>query len=254
MVGTALRIYTGYVQAFTGYSDQSYQTGLQGIRIARENNHAFSIAWGLLGLGRLDVLLGRYAQAIKHTEEALRVCEEMGFVDRSAEATIIRGVALANHDSPDTGLEDMCRGWETYLVTGGNVYYAWNLALIANTHLSIVQLDKATERLQEADRIHEQSEERMFYSEILRLWGVVAEKRKDVQTAEDRYQAALALSEKQGARLLELRAAVNLSRLWQRQDRSAEATALLQPLYDWFTEGFDTPDLIGAKALLDELS
>ena len=64
---------------------------------------------------------------------------------------------------------------------------------------------------------------------------------------------ALSIAEEQGAKLWELRAAVSLSRLWGEQGRRAEARELLAPVYGWFTEGFDTADLIEAKALLDEL-
>ena len=61
------------------------------------------------------------------------------------------------------------------------------------------------------------------------------------------------MAQRQGARWLELRAARSLARLWQRQGKRAEAYALLAPIYDWFTEGFDTADLQEAKTLLEEL-
>src|SRR5262249_6968212 len=68
-----------------------------------------------------------------------------------------------------------------------------------------------------------------------------------------RYDRALALAREQGARSLELRAATSLARLLRDQAKRAEPRALLAPIYEWFTEGFDTGDLIAAKALLDEL-
>ena len=66
-------------------------------------------------------------------------------------------------------------------------------------------------------------------------------------------QAAIAIAQSQKARSFELRAATSLARLWRDQGRGAEARDLLAPIYSWFTEGFDTPDLKEAKALLDEL-
>ena len=68
------------------------------------------------------------------------------------------------------------------------------------------------------------------------------------------FQLALEIARRQGAKSLELCAANLLARLWRNRDKVAEAGDLLSPIYDWFTEGFDTPDLIEAKALLDELS
>jgi predicted ATPase len=67
------------------------------------------------------------------------------------------------------------------------------------------------------------------------------------------FQQALTVACRQQAKSLELRAAMSLARLWQRQDKQVEAHKLLAPVYGWFTEGFDTADLQEAKALLEEL-
>jgi predicted ATPase len=71
---------------------------------------------------------------------------------------------------------------------------------------------------------------------------------------EECFRRALDVSRRQGARMFELRAAVSLARLWRDQERDVEPRDLLAPVYDWFTEGFDTVDLKDAKALLDEVS
>jgi predicted ATPase len=74
------------------------------------------------------------------------------------------------------------------------------------------------------------------------------------EAAQELYRKALSIARAQKAKLWELRAAVSLARLHRDQGRRAEARDLLAPVYDWFTEGFDTPDLKEAKALLDELA
>jgi predicted ATPase len=77
---------------------------------------------------------------------------------------------------------------------------------------------------------------------------------KDYQSAaESCFHQSLDVARHQHAKSLELRAAISLSRLWQRQGKRAEAYALLAPVYSWFTEGFDTADLQEARALLEEL-
>jgi predicted ATPase len=76
----------------------------------------------------------------------------------------------------------------------------------------------------------------------------------DEQFAETCFQQALEIARRQSAKYKELQAAVSLSRLWQAQGKKEEAGNLLSEVYGWFTEGFDTKDLIEAKALLDELS
>ena len=74
------------------------------------------------------------------------------------------------------------------------------------------------------------------------------------EEAEGIFREAIEIARGQDAKWWELRAAASLARLWQRQGKQAEARDLLLPIYDWFTEGFDTPDLKDAKALLDELA
>jgi predicted ATPase len=71
--------------------------------------------------------------------------------------------------------------------------------------------------------------------------------------AETCFHQALSIARRQQAKSLELRAATSLARLWQSQGKRQEAYELLEPVYAWFTEGFDTADLKDAKALLDEL-
>ncbi len=76
----------------------------------------------------------------------------------------------------------------------------------------------------------------------------------DVAEAEGSFHQALDIARHQQAKSLELRAATSLARLWQSQNKRQDAYDLLAPVYEWFTEGFDTADLIDAKTLLDELS
>jgi len=72
--------------------------------------------------------------------------------------------------------------------------------------------------------------------------------------AETCFRQALEVAQRQGAKSLELRAAMSLSQLWQRQGQRTEGHQLLAPIYGWFTEGFDTADLQEAKALLEALA
>ena len=74
------------------------------------------------------------------------------------------------------------------------------------------------------------------------------------EEVEREFRTALEIAEKQGAFLLKLRAATSLARLWRDQGKVQQARELLAPVYNWFTEGFDTPDLKEAKALLEELA
>jgi predicted ATPase len=102
----------------------------------------------------------------------------------------------------------------------------------------------------------EQQEARWWEAEVCRLRGVLLLRQPGTPQAEAEswLQRALDVARRQEAKSLELRAAMSLSRLWQQQGKPAAAYALLAPIYDWFTEGFDTADLQEARALLEHLS
>ena len=105
-------------------------------------------------------------------------------------------------------------------------------------------------------RFADDSAVRFWDAELLRLRGKLLGRLSSDgshQEEEGCYREALAVAQRQQARSLELRAATSLARLWRNQGRDDEARDLLAPVYGWFTEGFDTPDLKEAKALLDEL-
>jgi predicted ATPase len=107
--------------------------------------------------------------------------------------------------------------------------------------------------LHDALQIVERTGERWFAAELNRHKGQLLLRQGHFEAAAELYRKALSIAEEQGAKLWELRAAASLARLRRDQDRHAEARDVLAPVYGWFTEGFDTPDLKGAKALLAEL-
>jgi predicted ATPase len=108
--------------------------------------------------------------------------------------------------------------------------------------------------LAEAAQVVEITGERVAEAELLyRVRGDLLNTIGDRSAAERHYCQAIAVAERRGEKLFQLRAAVHLTRLWRDQGKRAQARDLLQPIYDWFTEGFDAPDLTDARALLDEL-
>ena len=106
----------------------------------------------------------------------------------------------------------------------------------------------------EAARIIENTEERVNEAELHRTRGGLLSATGDRSAAERNYQRALAVARRQNAKLSELRAATSLARLWRDRGKIADARALLTPIYGWFTEGFDAPDLVDARTLLDDLA
>src|SRR5215831_18309726 len=127
-------------------------------------------------------------------------------------------------------------------------------ALLARASGITGQIEDALTLLDDALRIVARTGERWFAAELHRLKGKVLLRQGHAEAAEGLYRKALSIAQEQEAKLWELRAAASLARLHRDQGHRAEAHDLLAPIYGWFTEGFDTPDLRGAKALLDELT
>jgi predicted ATPase len=130
------------------------------------------------------------------------------------------------------------------------------LALLAEAYGRAGQPEAGLQVLAEAVTRMATTEMRWSEAEMSRLEGALRLQlaSPEIPQAEACFQQALEMARRQEAKALELRAAVSLSRLWQRQGKRGAARQLLAPIYSWFTEGFDTPDLQEAKALLEQLS
>jgi tetratricopeptide (TPR) repeat protein len=140
--------------------------------------------------------------------------------------------------------------------TGSIMYLPSWLSNLAGAHADLGQLDEAWRCIGEAMSTIETTKERWFEAEVNRIAGEIVLKAPtaDAAKAEAYFERALAVARAQQAKSLELRAAMSMARLWRDQGKREEARDLLAPVYNWFTEGFDTLDLKEAKKLLDELS
>jgi predicted ATPase len=124
----------------------------------------------------------------------------------------------------------------------------------AKEFLRLGQIAQARDTVGAALDLVESSSERWTQAELFRIEGetrLADEKREDAAAS---FRRAIEVASRQGAKSLELRAATSLARLWADQGDDAQARDVLQPIYDWFTEGFETADLNDARALLDRLA
>jgi predicted ATPase len=135
----------------------------------------------------------------------------------------------------------------------GEVWMPHYIALLASACELAEQPEEALTLLDDALQIVEKTGERWFAAELNRRKGELLLRQGHSEAAEEHYRNALSIADEQEAKLWELRAAVSLARLRRDHGRRAEARDLLAPIYDWFTEGFGTPDLREAKALLEAL-
>ncbi len=130
------------------------------------------------------------------------------------------------------------------------------LVALADQERRAGHFDKAEATLVRARTVITHRGEQLWVGGVLRSSGDLAASRPpaDLAAAERLYAEALAIARRLGAKSLELRATKSLARLRRRQGNAREARDLLAPVLGWFTEGFDTPDLIEAKGLLEEFA
>jgi predicted ATPase len=153
------------------------------------------------------------------------------------------------------GIVEMRKGIAAELATGSKAYQAYFLGLLAQTYGKVGHFKERLGLLAEGLAMMDTTELSFCGAELHRLRGqlLLQQSSDNATEAESCFQQAISIAQNQSAKSWELRTATSLAKLWRSQGKRQEAYDLLAPVYAWFTEGFDTLDLIEAKALLDEL-
>jgi predicted ATPase len=185
----------------------------------------------------------------------MAIATEQGFPQQLATAKPLRGWALAASGHGEEGRAQIQQGLAASQATGATRDRPYHLALFAEASAQVGQITEGLQALAEGLATLDKSGARWWEAELYRLRGALLLQGTVAQPeeAEACFHQALAVACRQQAKSLELRAVMSLSRLWQRQGKRGEARQLLEEIYGWFTEGFDTADLQEAMALLEEL-
>jgi predicted ATPase len=226
------------------------------ISLARRIGHLPTLMGVLHLTGSTQLRLGNIAAAKAQADELVALAAE-----KAAPAFIAHGMAdqscalaLGGEASKAVQLFERAIAYDRAL--GSTVEIPGCLSVLAKAHADLGQFEDARRCIGEAIAAGEASGERWWEAEFHRMAGeieLIAPER-DIAKAETSFERALEIARAQQARSFELRAATSLARVRRDQGRHAEAHALLAPIYGWFTEGFDTPDLREAKSLLEELA
>ena len=239
-----------------GYPAQALRRSREALTLAQELVHPFSLAYAMCFAGMLCQLCRDIQAAQARATAEMALCTAQGFALYLARGTILQGWAMAEHGQGVAGLAHMRQGLVAYQATGAAVFRPYYLAFLAEAYGKVGQAGEGLTLLGEALAAVHKTGERFYEAELYRLKGelLLVRSAETHGEAEACFQQALLVARHQQAKSLELRAAMSLSRLWQQQGKRDEARQLLAPIYGWFTEGFDTPDLKEAKALLAALS
>jgi len=252
--GIVCRLYMAWVLWMLGYSDQALLNIHDTLIQAHELAHSFSQAFALNHTAMIHRFRREGLVTQERAEASMVFSTEQRIAQWLAQGTVLRGWALAAQGQGAEGIAQICEGMGAWRATGAELVQPWNLAQLAEAYEQAGRGAEGLHVITEALTLVEETEERWWEGELHRLKGELLAHAQDQREAEACFHRALTVARQQQAKSLELRAAMSLSRLWQQQDKRAEARQMLAEVYGWFTEGFDTADLQEAKALLDKLS
>jgi predicted ATPase len=275
--GVYSRAMQAWVLWLQGYPARALEHNREAVTLSQERRHPFTVALTLAMVAVLHQMRQEGEATLEQAWASMALATEHGFPYLQAVGTVLRGWGLMKRGQIEEGRAQMHQGLIAARATGAEVLRPYLLALLAEACGDGGRIEEGMQTLKEALGIAHDHGERFYLAELYRLKGELllqqatgtkgtiapTERLNGNGTArnpsgwsplhtaaESCFQQAVAIAHGQGAKSLELRAAMSLSRLWDQQGKGPEARQVLSEVYLWFTEGLDSPDLRTARALL----
>jgi serine/threonine protein kinase/tetratricopeptide (TPR) repeat protein len=253
--GVTHRCYRALVLWHLGYPDQALQVSREMCELARSIGHAFSLghAVDFVVYLYLHCRIGTEVQAL--AEEEIKIGADQCFPLWHALGRLHKAAGMLLQKQPDEGLSLLQDGIRAFRATGAEVRLPAYLSMFGEANIQLARFADAHSALNEGLAIVEKNDDRTHEAELHRLTGELlqAESPDQMELSEASFRRAIEIARQQHSRAWELRATMSLAGLLQRQQRRDEARDALTVVYNTYTEGFDTPDLVDAKAMLQSL-
>jgi class 3 adenylate cyclase/predicted ATPase len=248
--------WASWAQWHLGFPARAWTTAREGVEIARRTGSGYGLTWALAWAAWTAAFRREPRLAEKFGAEAAVLAVEHHFPLLEAVGGLAETWGARFLARDPEAVDRFDRAMEQAAATGNQGAAPLILNLLVELRLADGRLEEAAATVDTALAVAGQTDQPFRDAELHRLKGEILLQMNHHagDEAEALFQKALDIARSQEAKSLELRAATSLARLWQRQGKKDEARTLLQPIYDWFTEGFDTQDLKDTKALLDALS
>jgi predicted ATPase len=236
-----------------GYPDRALARSHEAIALAQRLAHPYSLVFALQYNARLHMWRRESAFVKAQVEAAIALMQEHRLVNFLGGAMVLLGWVLVEQGTVAEGLMQIHRALDIHGIHGIKLGLYENLAMLAHAYSRAGQAEEGLRVLAEAIAAIHDNGESYCKAELYRLKGelLLQSDVKKVEEAEVCFRQALDIAHHQQAKSLELRAAMSIGHLWQRQGKRAEARQMLGEIYRWFTEGLDTLDLQETKALLE---
>lgn len=252
--GVCCRNYSALMLWIRGYPNRALQRCREAMALAKRESHSVTLATAQANLAMVHLLRREPEASWGWAQQQLEVSAKFDLPLLAATARFYLGWALAQQGECALGVREMRNAVEAFTATGANMGMNFYLTVLAHAYGELGETNEGLALLEKALDIIARSRSKYQVPELLRTKGELLSRMDPHDcNVEGWFQRSLAMARKDGVKSTELRAAVSLARLYIGQGRDGEARNLLAPIYAWFTEGFDTGDLVDAKALLVHL-
>ncbi len=252
----ACLIFTSWTLWALGYPDQALERSDEALSLAHELSHPFTLAFALWGTAQFNQFIRKVQATFERAEAMIAFSNEHGFPKWGKFGRLLRSWALVMQGDKAEGIPQIRQVMAKKPAGITNAFWPIVYAFLAEACRAAGQTEDGLGMIAEAQALVEKTGFRFYEAELFRLQGelLLRQAAPDEVRVETCLHRSLDLALSQKAKSLELRAAISLSRLWQNQGKIEEAYHVLTEIYGWFAEGFDTPDLLDAKALIEELN
>ena len=254
--GVVSLTYIGLSQLILGFRDQSLESMTKSIALGERVGFMFTLLQARVYTALVHLYTREWStslsQALRHTEQAA----EQVFPLWLSHSLMNTGICKANLGDLGVGIETLTQGIALWERTGATLAVSSFRAYLAELYGAEGRAQDGLAILPDQFEHIQRSGERFMEADLYRIQGelLLQLSEPDIKGAEASFRSGLEVARSQSAKLLELRVALSLCRMLDSEHRQTEIIALLEPLYGWFTEGFDTPDLVAAREMLNRVS
>jgi len=249
--------YKCWLKWFLGYPDQSDEAGREALQWAQEIDHdntqGIVLCWSYV---LSNVLQRRLEETVDSARYTIEFADERVMPLWRAWSRIFLGWAMVQLQGNADGLADIDAGLLELKEVGARRFLPWTLALQAEAHSYLERHEVALEIMESSFEAFHDTYDFSFESELYRIRGDIRVRNRvaDCKAAQSDFREAISVAQRQHARSFELRATLSLAHCLKRSGEERDIHSLLSSMFNQFTEGFQSPDLRAAKALLDGLS
>ncbi len=242
--------YLALTLTLLGHLDGGLRAAESGLAHSRALGGLHTINFSLCYLAAVHHIRRNSREALRFATQSLQLAQEQGFATWIGISQMIRGEAMVENGEHEEGLKEIASGMKAHSSMEAAAYEPFGISLYAKGLVAEGRFDEALDALARALAITERTGERFYLAELWRLKAEVLARRANPSEAEHWFREAIELARQQEARLFELRSVASLCKLVDQPRREGVLREMLEPVYTWFGEGFDAPDLLDAKALL----